>query len=47
MHLRNDYVEEPLPEEEQIQPPAEDADDAKANATTINVEENEISSEAV
>ncbi|CAA3025831.1 eukaryotic translation initiation factor 3 subunit D-like [Olea europaea subsp. europaea] len=39
--------QEPLPEEEQIQPPAEDADDAKANATTINVEENEISSEAV
>ncbi|CAA3013500.1 eukaryotic translation initiation factor 3 subunit D-like [Olea europaea subsp. europaea] len=44
--FENDYVEEPLPEEEQVQPPAEDADNAEANATTEGVEEKDNSSEA-
>ncbi|TXG74848.1 hypothetical protein ES288_1Z005100v1 [Gossypium darwinii] len=32
--FENDYVEEPLPEEEQVQPPTEDAEDGEANGTT-------------
>ncbi|KAG8385542.1 hypothetical protein BUALT_Bualt03G0056000 [Buddleja alternifolia] len=42
----NDYVEEPLPEDEQAQPPAEDADGVDANATINDVEDKEISTEA-
>ncbi|KAL2484053.1 Eukaryotic translation initiation factor 3 subunit D [Forsythia ovata] len=44
--FENDYVEEPLPEEEQVQPLAEDADDAEVNATAKDVEEKEIIIEA-
>ncbi|CAI9787930.1 unnamed protein product [Fraxinus pennsylvanica] len=44
--FENDYVEEPLPEEEQAQPPAEDADVAEASTTPKDVEEKEISNEA-
>ncbi|KAE8689431.1 Eukaryotic translation initiation factor 3 subunit D [Hibiscus syriacus] len=40
--FENDYVEEPLPEEEQVQPPAEDAEGGEANGTTNDVEEKEI-----
>ncbi|KAL4308110.1 hypothetical protein GQ457_01G042150 [Hibiscus cannabinus] len=40
--FENDYMEEPLPEEEQVQPPAEDAEGGEANGTTIDVEEKEI-----
>ncbi|KAL4333575.1 hypothetical protein GQ457_07G029070 [Hibiscus cannabinus] len=32
--FENDYVEEPLPEEEQVQPPTEDAEGVEANVTT-------------
>ncbi|KAK6149926.1 hypothetical protein DH2020_017451 [Rehmannia glutinosa] len=42
----NDYVEEPLPEEDQVQPPAEDADGGEANATINDVENKEINNEA-
>ncbi|KAL0300716.1 UNVERIFIED_CONTAM: Eukaryotic translation initiation factor 3 subunit D [Sesamum radiatum] len=42
----NDYVEEPLPEEEQVQPPAEDADGVDANATINDVEDKDVSKEA-
>ncbi|KAL8032590.1 hypothetical protein ABFX02_13G106300 [Erythranthe guttata] len=38
----NDYVEEPLPEDEQAQPPAEDVDGELANAITNDVEAKEI-----
>ncbi|KAG4178191.1 hypothetical protein ERO13_A10G026600v2 [Gossypium hirsutum] len=40
--FENDYVEEPLPEEEQVQPPTEDAEDGEANGTTNDVEDKEI-----
>ncbi|KAK8514046.1 hypothetical protein V6N13_062950 [Hibiscus sabdariffa] len=40
--FENDYVEEPLPEEEQVQPPAEDAEGREANGTTNDVEEKGI-----
>ncbi|KAE8708878.1 Eukaryotic translation initiation factor 3 subunit D [Hibiscus syriacus] len=40
--FENDYVEEPLPEEEQVQPPAEDAEGGEANGTANDVEEKEI-----
>ncbi|KAL0407378.1 UNVERIFIED_CONTAM: Eukaryotic translation initiation factor 3 subunit D [Sesamum latifolium] len=42
----NDYVEEPLPEEEQVQPPAEDANGVDANATISDVEDKDVSKEA-
>ncbi|KAL0310637.1 UNVERIFIED_CONTAM: Eukaryotic translation initiation factor 3 subunit D [Sesamum angustifolium] len=42
----NDYVEEPLPEEEQVQPPAEDANGVDANATINDVEDKDVSKEA-
>ncbi|KAL0417385.1 UNVERIFIED_CONTAM: Eukaryotic translation initiation factor 3 subunit D [Sesamum latifolium] len=42
----NDYVEELLPEEEQVQPPAEDADGVDANATINDVEDKDVSKEA-
>ncbi|KAK8642120.1 hypothetical protein V6N13_011479 [Hibiscus sabdariffa] len=32
--FENDYVEEPLPEEEQVQPPTEDAEGVEANGNT-------------
>ncbi|GMI93434.1 hypothetical protein like AT4G20980 [Hibiscus trionum] len=37
--FENDYVEEPLPEDEQVQPPTEDAEAGEANVTTNDVEE--------
>ncbi|XP_012456394.1 eukaryotic translation initiation factor 3 subunit D [Gossypium raimondii] len=40
--FENDYVEEPLPEEEQVQPPTEDPEDGEANGTTNDVEDKEI-----
>ncbi|GLT82863.1 hypothetical protein SLE2022_011960 [Rubroshorea leprosula] len=39
--FENDYVEEPLPEEEQVQPPAEDAEGGEANDATNDVTEKE------
>ncbi|XWS15750.1 hypothetical protein CRYUN_Cryun34aG0028800 [Craigia yunnanensis] len=39
--FENDYVEEPLPEEEQVQPPTEDAESVEANGITNNVEDKE------
>ncbi|KZV53254.1 eukaryotic translation initiation factor 3 subunit D-like [Dorcoceras hygrometricum] len=41
----NDYVEEPLPEEEQVQPPSETADGGDAVATANDVEDEEIGKE--
>ncbi|XAR59161.1 hypothetical protein NMG60_11014838 [Bertholletia excelsa] len=43
--FENDYVEEPLPEEEQVQPPAEDAEGGEANGATNDVEEKEVTAE--
>ncbi|MBA0663436.1 hypothetical protein Goklo_003555 [Gossypium klotzschianum] len=40
--FENDYVEEPLPEEEQVQPPTEDTEDREANGTTNDVEDKKI-----
>ncbi|TYH47903.1 hypothetical protein ES332_D10G031000v1 [Gossypium tomentosum] len=40
--FENDYVEEPLPEEEQVQPPTEDPEDGEANGNTNDVEDKEI-----
>ncbi|KAE8656403.1 Eukaryotic translation initiation factor 3 subunit D [Hibiscus syriacus] len=37
--FENDYVEEPLPEDEQVQPPTEDAEGVEANDTTNNNKE--------
>ncbi|XP_027111805.1 eukaryotic translation initiation factor 3 subunit D-like [Coffea eugenioides] len=45
--FENDYVEEPLPEEEQVQPPAEDAEGGEANATANDVEDKDVSAEPV
>ncbi|MBA0565597.1 hypothetical protein Golob_010464 [Gossypium lobatum] len=39
--FENDYVEEPLPEEEQVQPPSEDAEGVEANGTTTDDKETE------
>ncbi|CAL5346056.1 unnamed protein product [Camellia sinensis] len=45
--FENDYVEEPLPEDEQVQPPAEEnAEDGEANTATNDVEDKEITIEA-
>ncbi|GFZ03040.1 eukaryotic translation initiation factor 3 subunit 7 (eIF-3) [Actinidia rufa] len=44
--FENDYMEEPLPEEEQVQPPAEDVEGGEAIATTNDVEDKEITNEA-
>uniref|UniRef100_A0A5B6YJ28 Eukaryotic translation initiation factor 3 subunit D n=1 Tax=Davidia involucrata TaxID=16924 RepID=A0A5B6YJ28_DAVIN len=45
--FENDYVEEPLPEEEQVQPPMENADGGgESNAATNEVEDKEKSAEA-
>ncbi|KAF5728685.1 hypothetical protein HS088_TW21G00835 [Tripterygium wilfordii] len=40
--FENDYVEEPLPEEDQVQPPAEDADGTEAVGTANDVEDKEV-----
>ena len=39
-------MEEPLPEEEQVQPPAEDTDVVDANATIDDVQDKDASNEA-
>ena len=44
--FENDYVEEPLPEDEQVQPPTEDAEGAEPNAVTNDVEEKEVVAQA-
>ena len=44
--FENDYVEEPLPEDEQVQPPTEDAEGAEPNAATNDVEEKEVVAQA-
>ncbi|KAK3010235.1 hypothetical protein RJ639_010807 [Escallonia herrerae] len=44
--FENDYVEEPLPEEEQVQPPTEAADGVETTAATNDVEDKEIVPEA-
>ncbi|KAL1562676.1 Eukaryotic translation initiation factor 3 subunit D [Salvia divinorum] len=44
----NDYVEEPLPEDEQVQPPAEDADGTEASAAVDGAaEDKELAKEVV
>ncbi|PKI79485.1 hypothetical protein CRG98_000116 [Punica granatum] len=44
--FENDYVEEPLPEEEQVQPPTEDAQGGEANGVTTEVVDKEIDAQA-
>ncbi|GFY91879.1 eukaryotic translation initiation factor 3 subunit 7 (eIF-3) [Actinidia rufa] len=44
--FENDYMEEPLPEEEQVQPPAEDAEGGEAIVATNDVEDKVIANEA-
>ena len=44
--FENDYVEEPLPEDEQVQPPTEDAEGAEPNAVANDVEEKEVVAQA-
>ncbi|KAF8031171.1 hypothetical protein BT93_D0391 [Corymbia citriodora subsp. variegata] len=44
--FENDYVEEPLPEEEQAQPPTEDADAGEINVAANDVEDKEIVAQA-
>ncbi|KAF5474417.1 eukaryotic translation initiation factor 3 subunit D-like [Juglans microcarpa x Juglans regia] len=44
--FENDYVEEPLPEDEQVQPPVEDADAGEANNATNDVEDKEVDAQA-
>ncbi|KAG6756034.1 hypothetical protein POTOM_039451 [Populus tomentosa] len=44
--FENDYVEEPLPEEEQAQPPEENAENTEANGVTNDVEDKEIGAQA-
>ncbi|KAI8000388.1 Eukaryotic translation initiation factor 3 subunit D [Camellia lanceoleosa] len=44
--FENDYVEEPLPEEEQVQPPAEDEEGGEVIAATNDGEDKEVTVEA-
>ncbi|KAJ6707071.1 EUKARYOTIC TRANSLATION INITIATION FACTOR 3 SUBUNIT D [Salix viminalis] len=44
--FENDYVEEPLPEEEQAQPPEENAENTEPNGVTNDVEDKEIDIQA-
>ncbi|XP_028767047.1 eukaryotic translation initiation factor 3 subunit D-like [Neltuma alba] len=44
--FENDYVEEPLPEEEQVQPPTEGGDGGEATTTTNDVEDKQIGGQA-
>ncbi|KAB1221948.1 Eukaryotic translation initiation factor 3 subunit D [Morella rubra] len=44
--FENDYVEEPLPEDEQVQPPVEGAEVAEVNAATDDVEVKEVDAQA-
>lgn len=44
--FENDYVEEPLPEDEQVQPPVEGAEVAEVDAATDDVEVKEVDAQA-
>uniref|UniRef100_A0A6N2KEW7 Eukaryotic translation initiation factor 3 subunit 7 n=1 Tax=Salix viminalis TaxID=40686 RepID=A0A6N2KEW7_SALVM len=44
--FENDYVEEPLPEDEQVQPPEENAENTEANGVANDVEDKEIGAQA-
>ena len=44
--FENDYVEEPLPEDEQVQPPSEEANGGEENAVEEKVEEKEVDAQA-
>ncbi|KAF2323527.1 hypothetical protein GH714_035929 [Hevea brasiliensis] len=44
--FENDYVEEPLPEEEQVQPPGEDTENVEANGAVNDVEDKQIDAQA-
>lgn len=44
--FENDYMEEPLPEDEQVQPPVQDANGGEASAATNDAEEKELIAEA-
>ncbi|KAB5534016.1 hypothetical protein DKX38_017102 [Salix brachista] len=44
--FENDYVEEPLPEEEQVQPPEENAENTEANGVANDVEDKEMGAQA-
>ncbi|KAL7213051.1 hypothetical protein ACSBR2_015705 [Camellia fascicularis] len=44
--FENDYVEEPLPEEEQVQPPAEDVEGGEVIVATNDGEDKEVTVEA-
>ncbi|XP_021902105.1 eukaryotic translation initiation factor 3 subunit D-like [Carica papaya] len=44
--FENEYVEEPLPEEEQVQPPGEDAEGGEPSAATNDVEDNSANAQA-
>ncbi|CAK7350576.1 unnamed protein product [Dovyalis caffra] len=44
--FENDYVEEPLPEDEQVQPLEENTENAEANGVTNDVEDKEIDAQA-
>ncbi|KAE7995713.1 hypothetical protein FH972_000484 [Carpinus fangiana] len=44
--FENDYVEEPLPEDEQVQPPSEEANGGEENAVEEKVEEKKVDAQA-
>ena len=44
--FENDYVEEPLPEAEQAQPPTEDGQGAEPNVAATDVEDKEVEAQA-
>ncbi|XP_065877398.1 eukaryotic translation initiation factor 3 subunit D [Euphorbia lathyris] len=44
--FENDYVEEPLPEDEQVQPPAEDTENAEVTVATDEVKDKEVDAQA-
>ncbi|KAK2642141.1 hypothetical protein Ddye_023904 [Dipteronia dyeriana] len=44
--FENDYVEEPLPEDEQVQPPGEDAEVAEAVEVTVDVEDKAVDAQS-
>ncbi|KAK9276693.1 hypothetical protein L1049_006229 [Liquidambar formosana] len=44
--FENDYMEEPLPEDDQVKPPAEDASGGEASAVPTDVEQKEATAEA-
>lgn len=44
--FENDYVEEPLPEEEQVQPPTENAEEVEANGAANDVDDKAVDAQA-